>query len=92
LKPEVQFLAGGRSFSPLHSAHTAAEAEPASVQWVQSDLSVKVKRPGREADHSPSSSAELKNGGAIPPLPYKSSWHSTSLIKYRDKFTFFKTF
>jgi hypothetical protein len=30
---------------------------------------VKLKRPGREADHSPSSSAEVKNGGAIPPLP-----------------------
>jgi hypothetical protein len=25
--------------------------------------------PGREADHSPPSSAEVKNGGAIPPLP-----------------------
>jgi hypothetical protein len=24
-----------------------------------------VKRPGREADHSPPSSAEIKNGGAI---------------------------
>jgi hypothetical protein len=27
-----------------------------------------VKRPGREADHSPPSSAQVKNGGAIPPL------------------------
>jgi hypothetical protein len=27
-----------------------------------------VKRPGREADHSPSSSAEVKNSGAMPPL------------------------
>jgi hypothetical protein len=25
-----------------------------------------VKRPGREADHSPPSSAEFKSGGAIP--------------------------
>jgi hypothetical protein len=25
--------------------------------------------PGREADHSPLSGAEVKNGGAIPPLP-----------------------
>jgi hypothetical protein len=30
-----------------------------------------VKRPGREADHLPPSSAEVKNGGAIPPLPNK---------------------
>jgi hypothetical protein len=29
-----------------------------------------VKRPGSEADHSPPSSAEVKNGGAMPPLPH----------------------
>jgi hypothetical protein len=32
------------------------------------------KRQGREADHSPPSSADVKNGGAIPPLPPMSSW------------------
>jgi hypothetical protein len=41
------------------------------IQWVPG-----VKRQGREADgHSPSFSAEVKNGGAIPPLPHTSSWH-----------------
>jgi hypothetical protein len=35
-----------------------------------------VKRPGREAGHSPPSNAEVKNGGTIPLLPHKSSWHS----------------
>jgi hypothetical protein len=29
-----------------------------------------------EAAHSPPSSAEVKNGGAIPPLPHIPSWHS----------------
>jgi hypothetical protein len=29
-----------------------------------------LKRPGREADHSSPSSAEIKNGGVIPPLPH----------------------
>jgi hypothetical protein len=29
-----------------------------------------VKRPGREADHSRPSTAEVKNGGAIPPHPH----------------------
>jgi hypothetical protein len=29
-----------------------------------------VRRPGREADHSSPSNAEVKNGGAIPPPPY----------------------
>jgi hypothetical protein len=31
-----------------------------------------VKRPGREADHSPLSNAEIKNGGAIPQVPHAS--------------------
>jgi hypothetical protein len=35
-----------------------------------------VKRPGREADDSTSSSANVMNGGAIPPLSHPSSWHS----------------
>jgi hypothetical protein len=29
-----------------------------------------------EADNSPPSSAELKNGRAVPPLPHMSSWHT----------------
>jgi hypothetical protein len=46
------------------------------ILWAPGALSPEVKRPGREADHSPQSSAEVKNGGAIPPLPNMSSWHS----------------
>jgi len=34
------------------------------IKWITG-----VKRPGREADHSPSSSAEVKMSGAILPLP-----------------------
>jgi hypothetical protein len=30
------------------------------IQWVTGALSLRVKRPGREADHSPPSSAEVK--------------------------------
>jgi hypothetical protein len=37
-------------------------------------VSLGVKGQGREADHSLPSSAEVKNGGAIPPLPSTSSW------------------
>jgi hypothetical protein len=48
-----------------------------------------INRPGREADHLPPSCAEVKNGGAIPPLPHISSWHSAWLIKYRDNFTLY---
>jgi hypothetical protein len=45
------------------------------IYWVPDALSPRVKRPGREADHSLPSSAEVKDGGAIPPLLHKSSWH-----------------
>jgi hypothetical protein len=37
-------------------------------------LSMWVKRQGREAEHSTSSSAEVKNDGNIPPLPITCSW------------------
>jgi hypothetical protein len=46
------------------------------MQWVTETISPGVNRPGREADHSPPSSAEVNNGGAIPPFPYRSSCHS----------------
>jgi hypothetical protein len=40
------------------------------ISWVLGALSTRVKRPGRDADHSPPSGAEVKKGGAIPPPPY----------------------
>jgi hypothetical protein len=43
------------------------------IQWVLGALSLGVKQQGREADHSPPSSAEVEKGGAIPPLPHMSS-------------------
>jgi hypothetical protein len=45
-----------------------------SVQWVPESLSREVRRLGREADHLPSSSAEVKNVGAIASLPHSSLW------------------
>jgi hypothetical protein len=43
-----------KEFFLLHSIHTDTGAQ----------------RQGREADHSPPSTTEVKKGGAIPPLPY----------------------
>jgi hypothetical protein len=45
-----------------------------------------VKRLERESNHSPPPDAEVKNGGAIPPLPSTPLWHGAQL-KYRDNFT-----
>jgi hypothetical protein len=36
--------------------------------------------------YPPPSSAELKKGGAMPPLPHTYSWHNAKLIKHRDNF------
>jgi hypothetical protein len=41
------------------------------VQWVPGAVSLRVKRQMRQADHSPPASVEVKNGGAIPPLPIR---------------------
>jgi hypothetical protein len=46
-----------------------------------------IKRPGHKADH-PTPCSEVKNGGAICPLPHTSSWHSAWLVKHRENFTF----
>jgi hypothetical protein len=62
------------------------------IQWILGAVSPWVKRPGREADHSPPPSATVKNGRALPPLPHTSFWHSAQLIKLRNKFVLFFTF
>jgi hypothetical protein len=56
------------------ASRTALEPTQPPIQWVPGALSLGVKRPGREADHSPPSSAEVKEYGDIPPLPNTPSW------------------
>jgi hypothetical protein len=68
----VLFPAGTREFSLLHRVHTCSGAHPAS--YPKNVGAPVVKRLGREAEHSPPSSAEVKYDGAIPSLPNMSSW------------------
>jgi hypothetical protein len=42
------------------TSRTALGPTKVSIQWVKGTLSLEVKRPGRQADHSPPSSAEVK--------------------------------
>jgi hypothetical protein len=70
----VRFPAGARDFSILHSVHTGSGAHPAS--YPMGDLSLGVKRPGRETNHSYLPDAEVKNGGDIRQFPHMSSWLS----------------
>jgi hypothetical protein len=46
------------------------------IQWVPGDLSLGVKRPGREADHSPPASAEVKKMWIYTSTPHTPSWPS----------------
>jgi hypothetical protein len=67
----------GRSkrFPFLHSFYNGSGPTLTLIQWVPGTLSRVVNRQGREAERSPPSSAELKNGGAVPPLSRMPSCH-----------------
>jgi hypothetical protein len=59
----------GKKYSQLYSVQTGSKYTQLRIQRTQDALSLGEKRQEREADHSPPSTAEVKNGGAIPPLP-----------------------
>jgi hypothetical protein len=58
-----------RDSSPLHKSSSALGPTQTLIQWISRDLPLGVKQQWREAHHSPPSTAEVKNGGDIPPLP-----------------------
>jgi hypothetical protein len=58
------------------------------IQWVPGALSLRVKRLGRKADHSPPSSAEVKECVELYlRSPNTPPWRCAQL-KHRDNFTF----
>jgi hypothetical protein len=66
-RPEFRFLVRKRYFSVLHSVQSSSQGDPAFYLMGRGPLPRGVKRLGREADHSLASSAEVRNGGAVPP-------------------------
>jgi hypothetical protein len=76
-------------FLSTTASRTALEPTQTPIQWVQGGLSLGVKRPGREADHSPPTSAEVKEC-VEPYLHSPIRLHGVVLSwKYRDNFTFY---
>jgi hypothetical protein len=77
----VRFLAGASDLSLLHSYQSGSEAHPALLSPV-------VKRPVREAVHSPTSNSEVKNCGfqALTAVVMKSSifWNITPCSSFEE--------
>jgi hypothetical protein len=57
------------------------------IQWVPGALSLGVKRPGLEADHSSPSSADVKNAWSYTFTP-QYVFMAWCLVKHGDNFTF----
>jgi hypothetical protein len=72
----VRLLAGGVGiFLFTAASRTALGPTQPPIQWVPGALSLEAKRPGREADHSPPSSAEVKECAEVYlHSPNTSSW------------------
>jgi hypothetical protein len=65
----VRFPAGaGNFFFTTVSRTTLGPTQP-PIQFAAGALSLRVKRPGREADHSPPSSTEVKNAWSYTSTP-----------------------
>jgi hypothetical protein len=73
----VQFPTEERNLPTPNSAQN-----PASYPIVTGgSFPGRAKRPRYEADQSPPYTFEIKNGGAITPLPHTSSWCGALLVK-----------
>jgi hypothetical protein len=71
-----------QQFSLHHSVQSSSRAHSAFHPMGTGGSSPGVKRQGCEVVYSSPSSAEVKNGGTIPPLPLLSSWHSAKPIQH----------
>jgi hypothetical protein len=70
----------GQEFSLLHVIQISSGDHTASYPMVVAGLFSRVKRPGREADNSPPTSAEAKKKCAsVHLVPHTTSWLSAQL-------------
>jgi len=60
-RPSFDSHKGQGFFSVHHRTRPALEPTQSPIQWVPGALYPGVKQPGSKADHSPRSSAEVKN-------------------------------
>jgi hypothetical protein len=78
---------GQKNFPFSTASRSALQPTQPPIQRTRGgDLSPGIKWPGHEVGHSSPSSAEVKNGRAIPPLPNTSLSRGAELIKHREDF------
>jgi hypothetical protein len=80
----VRFPAGVRDLSLLYRVQAGSEAHPASFGMDTMGSFTGIKQLELEPDQAPPPSAQVKNDGAILPLPHISSWCSALLIQHRN--------
>jgi hypothetical protein len=68
----VRISSGARLYSTM--SRPALRPTQPPFQWAPGPFSLGVKLQGCEPDHSHPSSAQVKNSGAVPPLPHTSLW------------------
>jgi hypothetical protein len=83
---------GAGNFCLYHHVQNSSGATQTPVQWLPGAFSLGVKWLGHEADHSPPSSAEVKNAWSYTSTP-SICLHGVVLSKkkkkkHRDNFTF----
>ena len=77
----TRFPTGARNvFSPKPPIRLWLNKHP--IHWVLTVLSLGIKWPGREADHSPSSSAEVKNEWSYTSIPHSASWQEQQQLYF----------
>jgi hypothetical protein len=88
-QPRLESRQGLEVFPFATAFRPALRSTQPPIQWVPGALSSGVKRPGREADHSPLSNVEVNAWGytSIPPYVFV-AW---CLVKHRDKFYLLRT-
>jgi hypothetical protein len=85
----VRIPAGAGNFSLITASRPALGPTQSPIQWVTETLPLGVKRPKREADHSPPSSAEVKKAWSYVSTRNTPSWRDAQLKGGREtvKFT-----
>jgi len=93
--PGFDFWQQQVSFLPTTASRLDLGPTQPPIQWVLGALSLEVKWPGREADHSHPSSAEIRMYGAVPYLHHISCAYVSSgyvfmawyLVKHKVNFS-----